>query len=310
MPHSGRKLFVKKLFLSGFAALLLSGSSLGAQAASDSVFARAQRMVSDGSATAGRALVDSMVRASRRGSPAYAEAIFWRASLAATSQQAEQDYRRLIVEYPLYARSGDVLLRLAQLELLRGNRDAAALHLRRIQTEHPEFGNQAAASYWLSRVLFEKNDLPGACGAIADAKRLVKPDDVELKNQIDYQDQQCAGVVVASVDSAVGTQSPVVQETPASSSPAPAAAPKTERVPAASPATTGSYSVQIAAYNKLSQATALASRLSKRGFAARVDGKKAPFRVRIGKYETRAEAAAAQARIKKSGINGIVVKAD
>lgn len=271
-------------------ALLLWAKPGDGQVPSDSIYLRAQRMVSDGNATAGRALVDSMVRAARRGSPSYAEAIFWRATLAATSQQAEQDYRRLIVEYPLYARSGDVLLRLAQLELLRGNRDAAAVHLRRIQTEHPEFGNQAAASYWLSRVLFEKNDLPGACGAIADAKRLLKADDIELKNQLDYQDQQCIGVVISQ-------PADTVQKTP-----------KPAKV--SDTAAGGSYSVQVAAYNKKSQASALEAKLTKRGFAARVDGKSAPFRVRIGKYATSAEATAAQQRIKKSGITGIVVKAE
>lgn len=275
-------------------ALTCSAAAAKGQAASDSVFVRAQRMVSDGNAAAGRALVDSMVRAARRGSPAYAEAIFWRATLAPTAQQAESDYRRLIVEYPLYARSGDVLLRLAQLELMRGNRDAAVVHLRRIQTEHPEFGNQAAASYWLGRVLFEKNDLPGACSAIAEAKRIVKADDVELKNQIDYQDQQCVGVAIPAADSLPKLEVPV--------EPAPVASP--------APQPTGVYSVQVAAYDKLSQANALVTRLTKRGFAARVDGKKAPFRVRIGKYESRAAAAAAQQRIKKSGITGIVVKAE
>jgi cell division septation protein DedD len=275
-------------------ALICSAAAANGQTASDSVFVRAQRMVSDGNAAAGRALVDSMVRAARRGSPAYAEAIFWRATLAPTSQQAEQDYRRLIVEYPLYARSGDVLLRLAQLELMRGNRDAAVVHLRRIQTEHPEFGNQAAASYWLGKVLFEKNDLPAACSAIAEAKRIVKADDVELKNQIDYQDQQCAGVVIPPVDSVPKVEVPA--------EPTPVATP--------APKPMGVYSVQVAAYDKLSQANALVSRLTKRGFAARVDGKKAPFRVRIGKYESRAAAIAAQQRMKKSGITGIVVKAD
>lgn len=302
---------MNKKFLLAAVALALSDLPAAAQAPSDSIFARAQRMVSDGNATAGRTLVDSMVRAARRGSPAYAEAIFWRATLSSNVQQAEQDYRRLIVEYPLYARSGDVLLRLAQLELLRGNRDAAAVHLRRIQTEHPEFGNQAAASYWLSRVLFEKNDLSGGCGAVAEAKRLVKADEVELKNQIDYQDQQCAGVVISARDSVPATE-PI--RVPQAATKTPPAAPPVVVPPAkpdVSPASSsGTYSVQIAAYNKLSQATALSSRLAKRGFPARVNGKKAPFRVRIGSYDTRAEATAAQARIKKSGITGIVVKVD
>lgn len=288
----------KTILLCGMA---LFGSTALAQAPSDSIFLRAQRMVSDGNGAAGRALVDSMVRAARRGSPAYAEAIFWRAALAPTSQLAEQDYRRLVVEYPLYARSGEVLLRLAQLELLRGNRDAATVHLRRIRTEHPEYANQAAASYWLGRVLFEKNDISAACGAIADAKRLVKQEDVELKNQIEYQEQQCAGVAVATADTERAEVSAPPDPVSTSLSP----------VPAAEKPVSGSiFSVQVAAYGKLSQANVLAVRLKRRGFPARVDGTKPPFRVRIGKYRTHAEAASAQQRIRKRGIAGIVVRAE
>ncbi|MBA2686759.1 MAG: SPOR domain-containing protein [Gemmatimonadaceae bacterium] len=302
---------IRKL-LSITAALLVLSMPAQSQGTADSVFVRAQKMVSDGNAGRGRSVVDSVLRSSRRGSPAYAEALFWRATLAATSQQSEQDYRRLVVEYPLYARTGDVLLRLAQLELLRGNRDAAAVHLRRIQTEHPEFGNQAAASYWLGRVLFEKNDLAGACGAIADAKRIVKPDDVELANQIEYQNQQCAGVVISAPDTtrlAEVTSGPLAGPLPGPVTRAPA--PATGNLPPPLPAnSSGSYSVQIAAYSEKTQATALVSRLSSRGFSARVDGSRAPYRVRIGQYATRADAVAAQQRIKKGGITGIVVKVD
>ena len=295
---------IKKVLFCGLMALLLPGIA-ESQTGTDSVYVRAQRMVSDGNAAAGRAVVDSMLRIQRRGSPAYADALFWRATLAPTSRQAEQDYRRLIVEYPLYARTGDVLLRLAQLDLLRGNRDAAAVHLRRIQTEHPEFGNQAAASYWLGRVLFEKNDPAGACAAILEAKRLVKPENVELKNQIEYQDQQCVGVALSPAADTLAKPAAAVPNDPPSG-PEPAA--KTAK-PSPS-AAAGSYSVQVAAYNTKPQAAALVSRLSRRGFAARVDGIKAPFRVRIGRYTTREDAAAAQQRIKKSGITGIVVKAE
>lgn len=268
-------------FLFLFLGLTFSTGRLSAQATSvDSIYARAQRMVSDGDAASGRALADSMVRAGRRGSPAHAEALFWRATLAPSVSLAEQDYRQLLVEYPLYGRTGDVLLRLAQLELFRGNREAAMVHLRRIQMEHPEFGNQAAASYWIGRALFEKNDTAGGCSAIASAKRLVKADDVELKNQIDYQDQQCGGVAVNS------------------------------RKDSAAPDRRPGFSVQVAAYARESQAIALAGKLLSRGFAARVDGLSAPYRVRIGTHRTADEAATAQQRLRKSGIAGFVVKVD
>jgi cell division septation protein DedD len=257
-------------------------------------------MVNEGNAAAGRALVDSVVAASQPGTPAYAEAIYWRATLAPDSGVAENDYRRLIVEYPLYARTGEVLVRLAQLELLRGNIDAALMHLRRIQTEHPEFSNQALANYWISRALFEKADTTGACQAIREAARLVSPDDVELRNQIDFQNQQCIGVTSHVANSA---NTPVA---PATTAAAPGRA-----APAPPPARRANlFTIQIAAYPRSAQAKAAAARLAKRGFPARVDGTSAPFRLRVGRYESSADATTALHRLKQKGIAGMIVRAE
>jgi cell division protein FtsN len=70
------------------------------------------------------------------------------------------------------------------------------------------------------------------------------------------------------------------------------------------------YSVQIAAYNVKSQATAMVAKLKKRGYEARVDGTAAPFRVRIGKYATQSQASAVQRSLKAKQITGFVVQAD
>ena len=43
-----------------------------------------------------------------------------------------------------------------------------------------------------------------------------------------------------------------------------------------------------------------------RGIQARVDGKTRPYRVRVGKYGTRAEAVKAAATLKSQGIGGFV----
>jgi cell division protein FtsN len=69
-----------------------------------------------------------------------------------------------------------------------------------------------------------------------------------------------------------------------------------------------SYSVQVAAYNQKAGASKLASTLVKRGYAARVDGETAPFRVRIGRYSTAGEAEKALARIKAKHISGFVLR--
>ena len=154
--------------------------------AGDSVFRRAQQLVGAGNGAAGRALVDSALAAAAPQSPAYAEALFWRASLAAGSAEAERDYRRLAVEFPLSPRSEDALLRLAQLELARGDRAMAVKHLERLTLEHPTGASRPRAAYWMARVLFEMNDVAGGCSAIAGARAYLTPGDVELRNQIEF----------------------------------------------------------------------------------------------------------------------------
>jgi cell division protein FtsN len=71
------------------------------------------------------------------------------------------------------------------------------------------------------------------------------------------------------------------------------------------------FSVQVAAYTARQDATSLAANLKGRGFDVRVVGDKAPYRVRIGRYATRADAMSALTRMKSSyRLNGIVVEAE
>jgi cell division protein FtsN len=70
------------------------------------------------------------------------------------------------------------------------------------------------------------------------------------------------------------------------------------------------FSIQVAAYTARREATATATRLRERGFDVRVIGDRAPYRVRIGRYPTRAAAMAALARLRESRVDGIVVEAE
>lgn len=170
-----------------------------AQANPDSAtYRRAQMLVNDGNATAGRALVDSMIARAAPGTNAYAEGLYWRAVLSATASDAEMDYRRIVVDYPLSPRVEDVLLRLAQLELARADYDGALQHLNRLTLEHPNGVTRARAGYWTARVLFEKSDVQRACAVNADALARTSENDTELRNQISYLNQRCAGVVIAA----------------------------------------------------------------------------------------------------------------
>lgn len=349
----------------------------------DPVFVRAQALVSDGNGAAGRALIDSVIAATPSGAPLYPQALFWRATLAASAADAESDYRHIVVDYPLAPQAEDALLRLAQLELARGDRDGALIHLQRIQRDYPRSKSLARASYWTARVLFEKNDVANACVANARALSQTDSGQIELRNQIQYQGQRCPSIApavtaaappsetpvnaaitasassttagatnpaatlptsvvvksekikVSTADTAspkvAATANPVV--TPPSARPTPPAqandakpsivdpskAPKpAAEKPVSKPAATATataagktsgYSVQVAAYNHKVDADKLVATLSKKGYAARVDGVIAPFRVRIGRYATENEAEDALKQIKSKHMDGFVVRA-
>jgi cell division protein FtsN len=227
-------------------ALVPCGASLAAAQGTvrpiDPVFVRAQTMVSDGNGAAGRALVDSVLKATPPYAPLYPVALFWRASLASNAADAESDYKHIVVDYPLAPQAEDALLRLAQLELARGDRDAALSHLQRIPRDYPRSKSLARASYWTARVLFEKNDVPNACAANANALSQATTDEIELRNQIQYQGQRCPTVAVPSVaakppvtDAVGGSPAPSVTM-PSVTPPAPVTASSTK--PATTPPVT------------------------------------------------------------------------
>src|SRR6266550_1543970 len=221
LPHSSRG---EEMLRKWMAVVCLAIPAISnAQSSSDSAaFKRAQSLVNDGNAVIGRAIVDSVIARSAPGTNAYAEGLYWRAILSATAADAEMDYRRIIVDYPLSPRVEDVLLRLAQLELARADYDGALQHLNRLTLEHPTGATRARAGYWTARVLFEKNDAPRACAANADALARTSPDDTELRNQISYLNQRCVGVALATSSSPAPATTPVMTA-PAPTAPAPTA---------------------------------------------------------------------------------------
>ena len=54
----------------------------------------------------------------------------------------------------------------------------------------------------------------------------------------------------------------------------------------------------------------MVTKLKNSGYEARVSGTTAPFRVRIGVYDTQAQAAAVQRSLKAKQITGFVVQAE
>ena len=279
----------------------LPWEALGAQATTaDSaalvVFRKAQRLVNDGQGAEGRALVDSMLNAAEPLSKEEAEALFWRATLAESWEAAQKDYLRIMLEHERSQRAGDAMLRLAQGEAARGDRDAAMRYLERLMREAPDSPARAEAGLWQGRLLLERGSRTPGCAALRSARPLLKPGSVELENQFDYLMRACPDSATLAAAEAAATES----AKSAKSAPArtPPSAPPTTPVPA--PATTPNrastgptWSVQVGALATSVEAEALAARMRDRGYEARVDSKSAPYRVRFGRFPTRAAATAA-----------------
>jgi tetratricopeptide (TPR) repeat protein len=312
----------------------------------DSAIQRAQTLVAQGHTDQGRALVDSVLTTTPPTSASYASALYARASLATNADSAEDDYRRITVEYATSPRASDALLRLAQLELARGDRAQAADHLARLTRE--QLSGQSGITYartelQIGLAYFDLQDLAHACGALAGARSAAPTTDVELRNRIDYNIQRCPRTAPAPAGvTATGTVTGAAAGTPAgpgaSMSPPPAAATAaardsvrraaqrmarskadstahaatlaTKKSKPATPTPAGAFTVQVAAYPARAAAESLAAHLRERGYESRVYGTAAPFRVRVGRYATEVAAGAVERALKAKGMDGFVTAAE
>jgi cell division septation protein DedD len=269
----------------------------------DTTFLAAQRLVVEGRGQEGRAIIARELAAAPEGSPRYVEALYWRAALAATAADAERDYKRIIIEFPVSLRAESALVGLAQLELARGDRSQAMQHLERVVREHPTGPSRARASFWMARVHFDEGNFPRACARLEDSRRHTPAEAVEMRNQLEYYSQRCEGVdttVVVRTTSAESTRA--MPTRPGAVATQPAQRPPARGITA--------YTVQIGAFASRADADARHRQLSAQGHAPRVVKVGALWRVRIGRYASRDAAAAAARSLKGRKIDAFVTEAE
>ena len=122
-----------------------SGPATGAAALRAQAFLRAQRLVNDGNGADGRALVDSLLNTTEQRSPDEAEVLLWRATLAENWDQAQRDYLRVMLEHERSRFASAAMLRLAQGEAMRGDRQAALRYVARLLAEVPDAAERGDA---------------------------------------------------------------------------------------------------------------------------------------------------------------------
>lgn len=299
-------------------ALLIVASVAQGQAAAptradslQAAYRRAQRLVTDGQGAEGRALMDSLVNAAEPGSSAEADALFWRATLAESWDSAQRDYLRVMLEHDRSPRAGDAMLRLAQGESARGDREAAIRYLERLTREAPDSPARGEAGLWQGRLLMERGDRDAGCHVLRSGRPLVRAGALELENQYEYLLRGCPDPAATPATVApTPAPAPPAAAPPPANTPARDSAPIGAKPPLSRPSAAPMWSVQAAALRTRAEADALVRKLRERGYDARVDGTTAPFRVRFGMFPTRAAAAAALERYKtREKSDGFLVEA-
>lgn len=257
------------------AAVLGAVTPLAGQAPTDSSLIEALRLVTEGQGDSARALVRARLSRLSPDDSLYAEALYVAGVVAADLETALTPLRRLSVEYSQSSWADQALLRIAQLRFAAGDHATAGRSAERVLADYPFSDIRGAAAFWAARVRLEQGDIAAACSLFRQASAEAG-EDIELANRAGFYLQRCDGV--ARADSTIPDT--------------------TEGMAAA--ATDTVFAVQVAAVRSAAAADEAMRAVRNAGFQPRVvrdaDGF---FKVRIGRFRTRAEARRLQEEVRR-----------
>jgi DNA polymerase-3 subunit delta len=284
------------------------------------------RSAQEGRGDSARVKVQRMLAATPPSDTLYPQILYTQAMVAGDAGQMRRQLQRVAVEYATSSWADDALLRLVQLDYASGSLGGAARNLERLRRDYPGSTLLPQISYWAARTYFDQKNPGLACSWLADGLA-ASQGNVEQQNQLGYLKQRCPQVAVDSspqprdsaaplasggadtlgnrgtVDSNAATSTAPVtaQPAPAGRQPAPATSDSGVRTPAPrTPATkpANRFRVQITAVGTASAADAIVGKLKLRGISASTVAEGGLYKVRVGSYASRAEAAAAVPEIK------------
>ena len=286
------------------------------------------RQAQEGRGDSARTKVRRLLAATSPTDTLYPQIIYTQAMVASDANEMRRQLQRVAVEYPSSSWADDALLRLVQLDYASSNLPGAARNLELIRNDYPGSILLPQASYWAARTYFDQKNPELACRWIADGLA-ASSSNVELQNQLGYLDQRCAGMRAnvaarSATDSQAATSRgtdtaalpperadstlPPPSTPPPAAAPAPPATPAPARpepvvtappraqptpVPSRPTGSVGRFRVQVTAVRAPSAAAAAAARLQALGLVPVTIEEGGLFKVRVGDYATRPEAAAA-----------------
>ncbi|HSE51090.1 MAG TPA: SPOR domain-containing protein [Gemmatimonadales bacterium] len=273
---------------------VLPSNNLAAQ--SEPRLAAAVRLAQDGLSDSARAVVGRILGSLAPTDSLYAEALYTMGFLAATETDRRLHLRRVVVDYAQSDWADDALLQLAQLDYAVGNTEGTVRQIEILLRDYPATPVAGIAAFWGARAAGDRRDAATAC-RMADAGLHAAGDDVELRNQLEFQKQRCQGLASMAAESA---RSPA----------APPARPA-EEPPGRTPtqAARSGYFVQVSAVRTRAAANTEIAKIKRAGYTAILVQESGLLKVRVGAFRTRAEADAAASEIRiRIGARPFVVR--
>jgi DNA polymerase III subunit delta len=306
-PNLARRLAGRALcILSAFSAF---SAVSGLSAQTDPRLVDVIRNAQQGQGDSARVKVQRLLAATPPGDTLYPQILYTQAMVATDAAIMRRQLQRVAVEHSSSSWADDALLRLVQLDYASGNLGGAARNLERLRRDYPGSSLLPQTSYWAARTYFDQKNSGMACRWLADGLA-ASVGNVELQNQLGYLNQRCSGVAIDSgartpadspaVATAAPDTAPPIRRAD-STSPPPAPRPQisgpTAR-PAPTPTPGGRFRVQITAVRTAAAADGIAKDLNARGLAAVTVEEGGLYKVRVGNFASRSEAAAAVPEIK------------
>ena len=250
-------------------ALMSVGPTVRLSAQTDARLVEALRLAQSGQVDSGRAIVRRLLAALPPGDSVYPQALLAAAKIAPDAPTVSSSLNRIVVEYGSSPWADDALLLLTQLHFAQHDPGQTVQAAERLNRDYPDSPARARANFWAARAYFELKNEPRGCELIQQSLDGAG-DDVEFKNQVSFYAARCRAATSTSTTSTTSTVD-----------------------------STRAYSVQVLAVKSAAQVDDMLTRLKVMGFDARVVRDSTGFfKVRVGRYATRDEAARTQQRLK------------
>ena len=246
----------------------------------------AVRLAQEGQSDSARKVAGRLLVSLQPTDSLYPETLYTLALLAATEEERRLYLRRVIVDHSLSPWADDALLSIVQLEYAKGNTEGAVRAADHLVRDYPDSPVMASAALWGARAAGDRRDGAMACRLVDAGLRAVR-DDIELRNQLEFQRQRCAGLVAMAAEAARRDS-------------AAAARPPSRTPPPAPSARASGWYVQFSAVRTREASTQELRRLARVDYRGVVLHERGLYKVRAGPFASREAAAAALAKIKAS----------